>query len=191
MTSVLITGSEGRIGRELQRHWADRPLICLDRHDCDLGVHGEWSRRFAGVDTVVHLAGDPNPEADFASGARSNVSILLNVITAALEGGVKRFVYASSVWTERQRFGLSSSKTYYAASKLCGESLVKALGESEGIVAVCLRLGLFDPELKETPPRMDKIRLSTADLCRFFDEAIAGQAPGYTKLAIPNPPPSF
>lgn len=51
-----------------------------------------------GVDTVIHLAADPRPNADFhGSLLGANVIGVYNAFEAAVEAGCRRVVFASSV----------------------------------------------------------------------------------------------
>src|SRR5690606_24251290 len=50
-----------------------------------------------GMDTVIHLAADPSPNAGWNSLLESNIVGTYNVMSAARVAGVKRVVYASSI----------------------------------------------------------------------------------------------
>ena len=91
MKTVLITGATGNIGRKLRAHleatgkYALR-LLCLTPdsdptvHTADLGSFDQdWSDKFAGVDTVPHVAADPSPRAGWARIPWRNIDLLLNV----------------------------------------------------------------------------------------------------------------
>src|SRR3954447_5474951 len=69
--TVLITGACGNIGRKLRAAWADAyDLVLIDvaaePDDPDVIVadlatwDDDWIAHFHGVDTVVHLAANPN-----------------------------------------------------------------------------------------------------------------------------------
>ena len=67
--------------------------------ECDLGVNGDWIKLFNNVDWVFHLAALADivpsiqqPEAYF----RANVDGTFNVLQAAKNAGVKRFIYVAS-----------------------------------------------------------------------------------------------
>ena len=51
--------------------------VDLSRYDPD------WARHFEGVDTVIHLAGDPSPRSPWSSIQPNNVDLTLNVFQAA------------------------------------------------------------------------------------------------------------
>ena len=115
--TVLITGATGSIGTKLWRHFADRGLrlrlLCLNpRNDpqvatADLSVYGEtWATQFEGVDTVIHLAGDPFATASWDSVQRNNIDLTLKVFRSWGSHRVKRIVFASSNWVMAgHRFG--------------------------------------------------------------------------------------
>lgn len=110
---LLVTGASGRIGRAFvgavepaytviradlhdaapdDRAGPSSPFLCLDVRDpvaCRAACEG--------VDTVLHLAADPSPEADFATSVLPvNIAGTHAMITAAVGAGVARFVFASS-----------------------------------------------------------------------------------------------
>src|SRR5262245_2016244 len=109
---VLVTGSEGTIGRVLVKMLRDEgyDLRTLDRRaqaNSDDGEHipGDLRdiytvrRALKGVEPVVHLGaipGDlrPGMEDDVLT---TNVQGTWNILIACVEAGVKRLVYFSSV----------------------------------------------------------------------------------------------
>lgn len=179
--AILITGARGRIGACLARHWRDgHDLVLLDREDGDLAVPDPaWTDRFAGVGTVVHLAGDPDPRAGFESAGAGNVLATLNVLRACAAHGVRRVVYASSVWADWAPWQLAERMTWYAASKIAGEALVAAWAhETPDRAAVCLRFGWFDPTAPTGTPVQEARRLDAGTLAMHADAALARDAPG-------------
>src|SRR5271166_3055298 len=100
MKTVLITGAGGNLGAKVRAHfaglgWTLRLLDVDAKGDagitpCDLAVWDEgWVRAFAGVDCVIHLAGDPRSFADWPSVQRLNIDLFQNVYEAAARRGVK------------------------------------------------------------------------------------------------------
>ena len=108
-TRLLITGSEGRIGRILTARLADDfEVFGLDVRapsDPKRGFKADVSSakkvdslfgKIAPVRYVIHLAGDARADADWDSALKFNINGTWNVFQAAQEHGVKRVVFASS-----------------------------------------------------------------------------------------------
>jgi uronate dehydrogenase len=110
--SVAITGACGRIGRALVEQLAadGHRLTLIDRPGRGLDamasggavVELELARElpagtFSGVDVVVHLAGDANPEASWESLLADNIQASYHVASAALQASCRRLIVASSV----------------------------------------------------------------------------------------------
>lgn len=158
---VLITGAGGHLGGKLFAHLAadgrfevtgldltpgDWPGI----HPADLGSAGEWTGRLKGARTVVHLAGDRDPDATWSSAIRNNIDATARLYHHAAEAGVGRIVFASSNWRHGgRRFGAERLTAdleprpvnAYGASKLFGERLGAHYAECRGISVICLRIG--------------------------------------------------
>src|SRR3990167_7332195 len=107
--AVVITGSGGRIGALLRRALAGKyRLRGIDRVPTP-GVPGALVASltdldailpvFTGADAVVHLAADPRhtPDIGWDTLIPDNVVATANVYEAARQGGVKRFVFFSSM----------------------------------------------------------------------------------------------
>ncbi len=161
---VLVTGAAGNIGAKLAAHLNQTKaydLVLLDQHAggeivaADLGVWDEsWAKLLAGVDTVVHLAGDPHGTASWTSVQRNNIWATQHVLRAAREAKVRRVVFASTnqvmlgyrfrdevakVTTDLPPLPLSP----YGVSKLFGEELGRGFAEETGISFIALRIGYF------------------------------------------------
>ena len=112
---ILVTGATGHIGNVLVRFLRQRGenvrALILPGEDCcsldGLGVEtcegdvlqpGLLARAFAGVRTVYHLAGVISilPGKDDLL-RRVNIQGTMNVVQAALQAGVRRLVYTSSI----------------------------------------------------------------------------------------------
>src|SRR5438876_6135216 len=107
---ALITGAAGRLGSETCRqfHAAGIEFRGIDRRaDGDLPVQIEIADirirdacgpLVAGCDAVVHLANYPNASAGVAQDVfNENCAMNMNIFQAALEAGVKKIVFASSI----------------------------------------------------------------------------------------------
>lgn len=120
--SIVLTGAAGRIGRLLREQAGQgRTLRLLDirripeAHGsrADLSRRGRrvpllgwsrrrrWERAFEGADCIVHLAGNPEPAAEWREVLRHNVVATRHVIDIAAECGVGRIVFASSNFAVR------------------------------------------------------------------------------------------
>lgn len=199
--TVLITGACGNIARKLRAAWDDEyDLILLDsRYDpddpevisADLSVFDEtWITHFHGVDTVVHLAANPDPEASLEELTGPNIDALANVLNAAALAGVERIVFASSNHVAAGRRGGTADHLIAAADpprpsgvygelKYVGERLGRSLASAFDLTFIALRLGFVQPgpNRPETlPDDWDKkMWLSNGDLVRLFDAAVEAE----------------
>jgi len=171
VTSVLVTGASGFIGRPLTQALADTGYsvraTVRDRRaqrffseieiamQPDLAQPVDWTPLLAGVDAVVHLAGIAHvgsyvPEATYQ---RVNHAATAELARSAAAAGVGRFVFMSST---RAQAGASSAEPLtetaaprptdaYGRSKLAAEAAVRAAGVPHTI----LRPGLvYGPDPK-------------------------------------------
>jgi nucleoside-diphosphate-sugar epimerase len=181
--TILVTGASGRMGRTLLQHWRDRDVIGLDRAGADRNIDltqgpEACTSAFAGAQTVVHLAADPDPGSPFERGGYGNTLATLTVVGACLRAEVRRLIFASSVWADAPVWALSDRMTWYAASKLAGEALVRTWADQTGNPAVCLRPGYFDPVAGRADDFNEALRVDVPSLCRHFDEALVWPGPG-------------
>ena len=91
--TVLDNFSTGRADN--LAHVADQ----INLIECDIGVVGKWVSELSGIDWVIHLAAladivpsIQHPDAYY----QSNVTGTFNLLRAASEANVKRFVYSAS-----------------------------------------------------------------------------------------------
>src|SRR5688500_17081778 len=111
---VLLTGAAGRIGTAFREAHGERYRFRLADLHADLladtpGTDHEivhldiadaeaCRKACAGINTVIHLAADPSPEADWENSLlANNIRGTMNVFRAAHEAGCWRVVFASSV----------------------------------------------------------------------------------------------
>ncbi len=133
-------------------------LIGLDVEliEGDLTSYHMVQRAVKGVDYVLHQGALPSvPRSVNDPIASVNVNVLgtLNVLTAAMEEGVKRVVYASSssIYGDspelpKHEMMLPAPKSPYAASKLAGEHLCRVFYETYGLETIMLRyFNVFGP----------------------------------------------
>jgi nucleoside-diphosphate-sugar epimerase len=208
--TVLITGASGNIGRKLRAAWADTYDLVLvdavpDPTEPDLVVadlaewDDEWASLFEDVDTVVHLAANPDEFATWEALERPNFDALFNVFHAAALGGVDRLVFASSNHAMGDYRDLGDMPITvdlpprpdgpYGATKLMGERLGRSLALAYDLSFVGLRLGWVQrgENRPETLPDewARSIWLSNRDLVRLFECAIEADL-GPRGVAIVN-----
>ena len=195
--TVLITGACGTIGRKLRAAWADAyDLILIDKAAgpdepevvaADLATWDEyWTDAFLGVDTVVHLAANPNAFADWDELAGPNLDAMANVLNASALAGVDRIVFASSNhamggYRDRDETPIGAELAprpgnAYGAAKLMGERLGRSLSEAFDLTFIALRIGWVQTGENRPATLPDdwarSLWLSDGDLIRLFDRAV-------------------
>jgi UDP-glucose 4-epimerase len=164
---VLVTGAAGNIGKYFAEHSHEQYELRIMVHQIDQRadalrpfgevVAGELSdleqlKEFCrGVDTVVHLAGDPDPGAAWESLLEGNIVGTYNVFVAAKAAGCRRVIYASSIHAVSGYPADVQVKTsepvnpgdLYGVSKCFGEALGRYMAEQEGLSVIALRIGAF------------------------------------------------
>lgn len=161
---ILVTGACGRVAAQLLPALQDRwDLLLLDRSakgGDDLAAplligeltEGEpLGEALDGVDAVVHLAGNPDPQASWRELREPNVEGFSNLLQAARDRGVRRVVYASSVhamgaYDGRQRWPIDPAWPpapccSYGATKAFDEALAGAYDYRADMSLIGLRLG--------------------------------------------------
>ena len=196
MSTVLITGAAGRIGRYLRaglpEHGfmlrlldrvpiSDEPgAICADINDA-----AALAKAMAGADAVVHLAGLIHTNDPFEEILKVNMDGTYQVFEAARLAGVERIVYASS--NHANGFAPRSANTapgsgdrpdsFYGVSKLFGEALGRLYADRYGMKVACLRIGsCFD---QPSNPRMLATWLSPADAARLVAACLRSETLDY------------
>lgn len=162
---VLVTGAAGRIGSAFVAEYPDRYQWRLaDRVETQVDLPNAEVRVFdvadlnschalcQGIDTVVHLAADPSPEADFyGSLLDNNIKGTYNMFRAAKDAGCQRFIFASSV---HAIFAYPDDTpvpdnvpvrpaNMYGATKTFGEATGSAFAFGEGLSSICIRIGAY------------------------------------------------
>ncbi len=169
--TILITGGAGFIGSNLCAYFLDKgnKVICLDnfatghRHNLknftdnpdftliegDIRNFEDCQKAVAGVDFVLHqaaLGSVPRSIKDPVTTNDVNVSGFLNMLQAATEAKVKRFVYAASSSTYGDSVGLPKVEEVigkplspYAITKYVNELYAEIFSKTYGIETVGLR----------------------------------------------------
>lgn len=166
---ILLTGAAGGIGSAFFRHAAQMYTFRLaDRVAIDLGEAAGQGHEVVqldiadleacqhacqGIDTVVHLAADANPEADFyGSLLANNIQGAYNVFRAARDQGCRRVVFASSGQTTLgYPLDVQSNPdspvrplNMYGVSKCFGEAVASYFAHAEGLSCIAIRIGAYD-----------------------------------------------
>lgn len=165
---ILVTGGCGKIGSYFVRFAADRYVLrVVDRVGWDPDRLGAFSgesmvadlqdpvacrQACTGMDMVIHLAADADPDADFESSLLgNNVLATYNMFRAAREAGCRRFLYASSVhavaaYPSDVQIKVNMPvrpRNLYGVSKCFGEALAAHFAFNEGLPAIVLRIGAY------------------------------------------------
>lgn len=166
--SVLVTGAAGNIGSYFAKHSQDKYQLRLMVHQeadtaemsafgetivADLADREQLRRACDGIDTVVHLAGDPDPAAGWDSLLEANICGVHSIFTAAKAAGCRRVIFASSIHAVSGYPASVQVKSsdpvnpgdLYGVSKCFGEALGRYMAEQEGLSVIALRIGAFQP----------------------------------------------
>jgi NAD dependent epimerase/dehydratase family enzyme len=195
---VLVTGAAGNIGSYFAEHSNSRyefRLMVKEIDDdaraiekygelvaCDLGDLEKLKEICTGIDTVVHLAGNPSPSQTWSSVVDNNITGTYNVCVAAKAAGCRRLIYASSIHAVSGYPSDVQVKTsepvnpgdLYGVSKCFGEALGRYMAEQEGLSVIALRIGAFQPlenAVKEDVNMMDGW-VSWRDLNQLIEKCI-------------------
>lgn len=199
---VLLTGASGRVGEAIIARLGDAyEWRLLDRepptgdpdHEyvvADVTDEDAVREAMTGVERVVHLAGDPRPEAPWDSVLTNNIDGTQTVFEAAADADVEKFVFASSnhavgayetdervpdIYRSHDDFRLDGAElprpsNLYGVGKAAGETLGRFYHDTYGMRVVCVRIG----NLTEGHPPKDYERgqamwLSYRDCAHLFE----------------------
>ena len=96
--NILITGSEGVLGRVVSDALKEHSLVLLDKkakNPIDL-LKDPVRNYFRGIETTIHLAAYPRPWISLEQ-AKKNFLVGWNVLEECRKFHVKRFINASSL----------------------------------------------------------------------------------------------
>lgn len=186
--SVLLTGSQGLIGSALRDRlpglgWQLRTFDRSPGADVvgELTDPAALDRAMVGVDSVIHLAGQP-AEAPWPVIRDSNLEGCFQLFEAARRAGARRVVFASSNhatgFTPRGEAELPPDAaprpdTLYGVSKVFGEALGRYYCDRYGFAVACLRIGTF----AERPPDRRSLGtwLSPDDCAHLVDRCLRSE----------------
>jgi nucleoside-diphosphate-sugar epimerase len=197
---VLLTGAGGRIGTAFRAFVGDRyDLRLVDRDaskiedagdyeviEADLSDLAECQKVCAGMDTVVHMAGNPNARADFYEGLMDdNVKACYNIFRAAKDQGCRRVIWASGIQViegyplDVQARPESPIKpmNMYAAAKAFGEAIAHYFAYAEGLSCIAVRVGAFEGNrpLEKPDGRTLSAFVSKRDLSHLLAQCIEAE----------------
>lgn len=170
-STILITGGAGFIGSNLCEHFLSKgyKVVCLDnfatghRHNLagfvdnenfrliegDIRNAGDCEKAIQGVDYVLHeaaLGSVPRSIIDPVTTNEVNVSGFLNMLVAARDAKVKRFIYAASSSTYGDSQGLPKVEDVigkplspYAITKYVNELYAEIFSTTYGLETIGLR----------------------------------------------------
>jgi len=202
--SVLLTGAFGRVGQailggvgdEFEWRLLDREPPTADvEHEvvvADITDDEAVREAMQGVGAVIHLAGDPRPEAPWESVLRNNIDGAQTVYEAAVDAGVEKVAFASSnhavghyeterkpdIYRPKDDFKLDGSElprpsNLYGVSKAAGETLGRYYHDEHDLSVVAVRIGNLT---KDHPPvdyeRGQAMWLSYRDCAHLFERCI-------------------
>jgi NAD+ dependent glucose-6-phosphate dehydrogenase len=204
---VLLTGAGGRVGQAILRDLGDTyDWRLLDRDPlsaekipesvsddalfaADVTDDEAVREAVSGAGAIIHLAGDPRPEAPWDSVLRNNIDGTRTVYQAAVDEGVDKVAFASSnhavghyetdrkpdIYRVHDDFLLDGNElprpsNLYGVSKATGEVLGRYYHDEFGLSVVCVRIGNLT---KDHPPidyeRGQAMWLSYRDCAHLFD----------------------
>ena len=208
---VLLTGAGGRVGQAIlhgigeAHEWRllDREPLSSDRlppgvTDDDVVVADvtdadAMADAMDGVGAVIHLAGDPRPEAPWNSVLENNIDGTQTMFEAAVEAGVEKVAFASSnhavsayetdertpeMYRTDDEYLLDGTElprpgNLYGVSKAAGETLGRYYHDAEGLSVVCVRIGnLTEGHPPRNYERGQAMWLSHRDCAHLFDRCI-------------------
>lgn len=197
MKRVLLTGATGRIGFSFFEYARDRYHFRLAARRIekmgDVGDHEKISldvadldacrAACAGIDTIVHLAADPSPAADFyESLLDNNIKGAFNIFQAAADQGCRRVIYASSIQLI-EGYPLDVQATpdmptravnMYGATKAFAESTAHYFSAKHGLSCLCVRVGNYagNSDSMEADGRRLSAWISERDMNQLFERCI-------------------
>ncbi|APZ48492.1 nucleoside-diphosphate sugar epimerase [Jeotgalibaca sp. PTS2502] len=198
MANILISGASGNIGTVLTEYLKDKhtlTLVDVDFTDfpdhlknvshlkeIDLTVPDNVTGLLDGIDYVIHLAGDPRPDAEFYDSLLDlNYKVPHNMFKEAVkeDSSVKRTIFASSVhaiggYPENVQVKTSDyphPEDLYGVSKVYMEALASYHAYKYGKEFIGIRVGGFDSDISPGVANADGLatHLSKGDMCHLID----------------------
>lgn len=206
---VLVTGAAGLIGQRLTRALEGAHELRLgdlrrldDPRWVPLDVTNPLQVRAVvhGMEAVVHLAIASGHEGEYEDAAFNqlrfdvNVKGTWNLMTAAAEAGIRRFVHTSSlmvVWGYAAPAWVAGDAPArpvgtYALTKYLAEKVGEAVARERGLSVACLRIpkpvDLEEPAWKQC--RLRPQWIAFPDLMRAYQLALTAPVAGFQIVTV-------
>lgn len=200
--NILITGSEGKIGkilirelseeynfwrldkaanRENENYWK----VDISNERKLTGVFHEIFRISGSVDVIMHLAAESHTDAPWESILRNNIIGTKNIYECARKFEIKKIIFASTnhITGCYEKKGIPKKMINistpvrpdgdYAVSKIFSEALAREYWELYGIRSICLRIGsVLENDNPTDNPRLMKTWLSHRDLTQIIKKSV-------------------
>ncbi|MEO1106066.1 MAG: NAD(P)-dependent oxidoreductase [Pseudomonadota bacterium] len=161
MKTIVMTGAAGGVAGMIRPYLKDYRLRLSDRMEAPgpLGANEEWhvgdlndpaamASLVTGADGIIHLGGF-SVEGDWDTVRSANIEGLYTTLAACRDGGVPRFIFASSnhavgFYPRTRRIGIDEAvrpDSLYGVSKAFGEALCSMFADKHALRAMSIRIG--------------------------------------------------
>jgi uronate dehydrogenase len=199
---ILVTGAAGLIGSafwKAQANNMDLRLADIDesrlsdsaqRFTLDIRDQASCLEACADIHTVIHLAGDSNPDADFMSSLLPvNIVGTYNMLFAAKVQGCKRFILASSAQAiegypkdVQVHEGMAPRPgNHYGVSKAFGEALASLYANDGDMTTIAVRIAnvaQFHPGETHSPRDVATF-ISVRDVVALLGNCVEAELNGF------------
>jgi UDP-glucose 4-epimerase len=193
---ILITGSEGFVGKETVRQLLDQGLdvYTLDirgegKKHLKADINSQEAREFISSlrpEVIIHLAAQVDVQYSLSnpfSDMTSNISGTLNVLDAGIKGGVKEFIFVGSggaIYSSDNAMPVTEDGKLlpvspYGVSKLAAENYVRVIAELNNIGWTSLALSNCYGKVSTHPRGV---------IFEFFKKIDSGDSPVINGIAV-------